>query len=113
MMSLVSAPRPPSCRHRHVGGQLREQPAIAGPRLVDAEPPLHRPHARGDGMDDRDAELALERLDDVEDPPARTEEADAVGAPVPAVRIPPARAHLPRLDPGARRLLDAGPLPPE
>src|SRR5437879_149767 len=62
MMSLVSAPRPPSCRHRHVGGQLREQPAIAGPRLVDAEPPLHRPHARGDGMDDRDAELALERL---------------------------------------------------
>src|SRR2546428_13526105 len=94
MMSLVSAPRPPSCRHRHVGGQLREQPAIAGPRLVDAEPPLHRPHARGDGMDDRDAELALERLDDAEDPPARAEKGNAVGAPVPAEATPPESAPV-------------------
>src|SRR2546428_7989529 len=94
MMPLVSAPGPPSCRRRGGRGQPREQPAIAGPRLVDAEPQLHRPHARGDGMDDRDAELALERLDDVEDPPTRTEEVDPVGTLVPAERIARETAYL-------------------
>src|SRR5262245_18675024 len=61
-------------------GQRREQMAETRSRLAHVQPFLNFPHAGGHRMHDRDLQVPLQRLDDVERAPAGAEHVDRVSA---------------------------------
>jgi hypothetical protein len=62
--------------------------------LVDVQTVLDGPHAGRDGVHDRHAQVLLERLDDVQDAPARAEHVDAVCAGAAEERLAGVGVHL-------------------
>src|SRR6516162_11171032 len=60
--------------------QRREQMAKAQSRLAHVQPLLNFPHASRHRVHDRDLQVPLQRLDDVERAPAGAEDVDRVGA---------------------------------
>src|ERR1700757_4990774 len=60
--------------------QRLEQMAVAGARLVHMEAFLEFPDPRRHGMNDRDAEILFQQIDDAERSPAGAEHVDRVGA---------------------------------